>query len=174
MGEMLDIYNKDREKTSKTVERNKYKFLSGEYVIVVTGVIINSKNELLITKRAPHKKYGLMWEFTSGTVLSGETSLEGIIRELKEEIGITFTKKEAIYLKEIRKDDVPADFKDIWILKKDIEIKDLKFTDGEVIDAKWVDICEFMEMINKKEIVPTIDFGIDEYNQALQIKQRNI
>ena len=40
------------------------------------------------TKRKADKEYGNMWEPTGGLVQSGETSIEGIIRELKEEIGI--------------------------------------------------------------------------------------
>ena len=39
----------------------------GEYHIAVAGIIINSKNEILITKRAPHKELrtnvGIKWWF---------------------------------------------------------------------------------------------------------------
>lgn len=48
-----------------------------------------------------------MWECSGGSILSGKMSLEGIIRELKEELGIEFSKKEAIFLKEIRRDKIP-------------------------------------------------------------------
>lgn len=171
MAELWDIYDINRKKTGKTAERDVYQLKEGEYHIVVTGIIMNSKNEILISKRAPHKKYGLMWECNSGSILSGETSLEGVIRELKEEMGIEFSKEEAIFLKEIRNDKIPADFKDIWIFRRNVDLKDIKFLDGEAIDAKWVTIQEFMKMIENKEIVPTIDFGIEEYNEAINLKQ---
>ena len=172
MAELWDIYDINKKKIGKTAERDIYQFKEGEYHIVVTGIIINSKKEILISKRAKRKKFGLMWECSGGSILAGETSLEGIIRELKEELGIEFSKKEAIFLKEIRRDKIPPDFKDIWLFKKDIDEREIIFPDGEAIDAKWVTIDEFIQMYKNKKIVPTVDFGIDEYNKALTLKQR--
>lgn len=172
MSELWDIYDKDKKKTEKTIEREGVQLKEGEYHIVVTGVIINSQNKILISKRAAHKKYPLMWECSGGSILAGETSLEGIIREIREELGLHFTKKDAIFLKEMRRDKILPDFKDIWLFKKDINEKEITFPDGEATDYKWVTIEEFIDMYNKKEIIPTVDFGLDEYNKALQIKQR--
>ena len=59
MGELWDIYDINKKKIGKTAERNVHKFKEGEYHIVVTGIIMNSKNEILISKRAEHKKFGL-------------------------------------------------------------------------------------------------------------------
>lgn len=171
MSELWDIYDINKKKIGRTAERDVYQFKEGEYHIVVTGIIINSKNEILISKRAEHKKFGLMWECSGGSILAGETSLEGIIRELKEELGIEFSKKEAIFLKEIRRDKLPPDFKDLWLFRRDIDKREITFPDGESIDAKWVTIDEFVKMYENKEIVPTIDFGIEEYYKALSLKQ---
>lgn len=171
MAELWDIYDINKNKTGKTAEKNVYQFKEGEYHIVVTGIIMNSKNEILISKRAKHKKFGLMWECNGGSILTGETSLEGIIRELKEELGIEFSKKEAIFLKEIRRDKLPPDFKDLWLFKRDIDKKEITFPDGESIDSKWVTIDEFIRMYENKEIVPTIDFGIEDYQKASSLKQ---
>ena len=172
MAELWDIYDINKKKIGKTAERDIYQFKEGEYHIVVTGIIINSKKEILISKRAKHKKFGLMWECSGGSILAGETSLEGIIRELREELGIEFSKKEAIFLKGIRRDKILPDFKDLWLFRKDIDEREITFPDGEAIDAKWVTIDEFIKMYKNKEIVPTVDFGIDEYNKALTLKQR--
>ena len=49
--------------------------------------------------------------------------------------------------------------------------KEITFPDGESIDAKWVTIDEFIRLYNNEEIVPTVDFGIDEYHEALSLKQ---
>ena len=106
-----------------------------------------------------------------GSILAGETSLDGIIRELKEELGIEFSKREAMFLKEIRGRKFP-NFKDLWLFRKDIDIKDVKFNDGEAIAAKWVSIDEFIKMYNDGEIVETVDFGIEEYNKAIILEQR--
>lgn len=171
MAELWDIYDINKKKIGKTAERNVYQFKGGEYHIVVTGIIMNSKNEILISKRAEHKKFGLMWECSGGSILAGETSLEGVIRELKEELGIEFSKKEAIFLKEIRRDKLPPDFKDLWLFRRNIDLKDITFSDGESIDARWVTIEEFMRMYENKEIIPTVDFGMNEYHKALVLEQ---
>ena len=173
MSEFWDIYDANRKKTGRTAERGAYQLKEGEYHIVVTAMIINSKNEILLSKRAEHKRHGLMWECSGGSILAGETSLEGILREIKEELGINFTKKEAILLKQIKRDKTPPDFKDIWLFKKDIKDEEITLPDGEAIETKWVIIDKFLEMINQKEIVPTIDIGKEECEAALKIKQRD-
>ena len=113
-----------------------------------------------------------MWECNGGSILAGETSLEGIIRELKEELGIEFFKKEAIFLKEVRRDKIPPNFKDLWLFRRNIDLKEISFPDGESIDARWVTIEEFIRMYENKEIVPTFDFGIEEYNKALDLTRK--
>ena len=174
MQELWDIYDENRKKTGKIAKRGITKLeLGKEYHIVVQGIILNSKNQILITQRAPHKKLPLQWECNGGSIFAGETSLEGILRELKEEIGIEFSKKEAIYLKQVSGRKFP-NFKDLWLFRKDIDIKDIKFADGEAIAAKWVSIEEFMQMYNNKEIVQSVDFGVEEYNKALSLKQRKV
>ena len=66
---------------------------------------MNSKNEILISKRAEDKKaYPLMWECNGGAIIVGETSLQGMLREIKEELGLTFKKNEAILFKIIKKE----------------------------------------------------------------------
>lgn len=172
MSELWDIYDINKKKTGRTAKRDVYQFKEGEYHIIVTGIIINSKNEILMSQRAEYKKYGLKWECNGGSVLAGETSLQAVIRELKEELGIEFTKKEAIFLKEVRRDKLPPDFKDKWLFRRDINIEDITFPDKEAIDAKWVTIDEFIKMCENNEIAPTMDFTIEDYNKALKLKQR--
>ena len=170
MAELWDIYDENRKKTGRFAQRGVTELeCVKEFHIVVTGIILNSKNEILITQRAPQKYLGLQWECNGGSILAGETSLEGVLRELKEELGLEFSKKEAIFLKEIRK---TSKFKDLWLFRKDIDINNVKFTDGEAINAKWVNIDEFMKMYNNDEIVKTVDFGLEDYNRILNLKQR--
>ena len=89
MAELWDIYDENRKKTGKVAERGVTKLEKGkEYHVAVTGIIMNSKNEILISQRAEHKTFPLKWECNGGSILAGETSLEGIVRELKEELGL--------------------------------------------------------------------------------------
>lgn len=89
--ELVDIYNENRKKTGKTKIRHKDKLEVGEYVIGVQAIMINSKKEILISKRSKNKDaYPLMWECNGGALLARETSLQGILREIKEELGLSF------------------------------------------------------------------------------------
>ena len=169
MAELWDVYDENKNKTGKIAERGITTLKQGgEYHIVVAGIILNSKKEILISQRAAHKEHPLKWECNGGSILVGETSLEGILRELEEELGLKFSKEDAIFLKEIKSNRFP-NFKDLWLFKKDIDIKEIEFKDGEAIAAKWVSIDEFINMYNNDEIVKTVDFGIEEYNKVLEL-----
>ena len=41
-------------------------------------------------------------------------------------------------------------FRDIYLVNKEISIEEIKFNDGEVINAKYVSIDEFNNMIKNK------------------------
>lgn len=168
MMEFWDVYDINKKKTGKTTPRIKCELKEGEYHIIVNAIIINSKGQILISKRASYKPYGLMWELSGGSITAGETSIEGMIRELKEELGITFEKNEGVLYKTIRRDDPPGDFKDLWLFRKEVNLKDITFPDGESIDAKWVTIDEFESMVVNKEIIGMVDFGREDYEKIMK------
>lgn len=59
------------------------------YHLVVNVWIKNSKGEYLISQRsADRPTHPLMWECVGGSVIKGEDSLGGAIREAKEEVGV--------------------------------------------------------------------------------------
>ena len=123
MPEYFDIYDIDRKFLGRKEQRDSYVFKKGEYHIVTDVFIFNEKNQLLLTQRVPSKKGGLLWEGTGGSVLAGESSIQAICREIKEELGIIVNQDELKLFKHLRRDEVKSPrFKDLWILKKDIAI----------------------------------------------------
>jgi len=56
------------------------------------GVIYNSKNKILITKRRPHQVYAGYWELPGGKIEESEDPAQTIIRELHEELDIIIQK----------------------------------------------------------------------------------
>lgn len=89
-----------------------------------------------------------MWEPTDGLVQSGENSMDGAKRELKEEIGITVDDNDLILLKTNTEKGNVNVFRDVYVINKDIQINDLEFIDSEVSDAKYVTFEEFKNMID--------------------------
>jgi 8-oxo-dGTP pyrophosphatase MutT (NUDIX family) len=142
MIELWDLYDEDRKPLNKTHVRG-IPLSQGEYHIVVDIWTITKAGKILIDKRHPNKKFGGLWECTGGSVIAGEDSVTGALRELEEEVGIKASSEELILIDSIRLEDR---FADIYILYKDIDINSLALQEEEVIDAKLVTLSELDEL----------------------------
>lgn len=160
--ETIDLYNKNKEKLGKTFVRHQDKLLENEYYLLEQAWILNDENKILLTRRSLNKSYGGMWEATAGHVKSGETDLDGIQREVSEELGLNIKKNDFKFIKSlIRKQAIL----DVWAVKKNVTLADIKLKDDEVMDAKFVSISEFKEMLENKEIIDNLSYFIDVYNE---------
>lgn len=160
MEEYWDIYDGFKTKTGETIKRDGDRWLqSGEYHLVITGIMQNLKNEILISKRKEDKKlYPGLWECTGGSAKAGESSIQATLREIYEELGIVLKESEGKFLGTIQQDNY---FRDVWNFKKNIQDKEIKFNDGEVIEAKWVTLEKYEELFKNGEIVPSGHYVID-------------
>lgn len=59
--------------------------------ILVVAAVIRRGEHILIARRAAHQHQGGLWEFPGGKVEPGEAVEAALVRELKEELGITAT-----------------------------------------------------------------------------------
>ena len=55
----------------------------------VVAALIWDGSRFMICQRPAHKARGLLWEFVGGKVEPGETKPQALIRECREELGIT-------------------------------------------------------------------------------------
>lgn len=169
MSELIDVYNNKKERTGKIVERKRGASLEkGEYIISVTCWIINKDGKILLTQRKTDKHNGGMWEPTTGLVVSGENSLQGIIRELNEEIGIRISPSEIKLIKEIIEERTDINFfRDIYLIRKDIDLNTIKYKDGEVVNAKYVTIGEFKSMLSNKQTLEYLKYFVSLYKEIV-------
>ncbi len=58
-------------------------------VTEVAAALIWDGGRFLACRRPPHKTRGLLWEFVGGKVEPGETREEALVRECREELGVT-------------------------------------------------------------------------------------
>lgn len=92
-----------------------------------------------------------------GSVLSGETSLQGAIREVKEELGILLTPGSEKLIYQSRRENV-QDFYDVWLFHKDIKIEEMRLQETEVVDVQWVNPDKLFEMFRLKHLHPLITY----------------
>lgn len=131
--EKRDLYDRDKENTQFTIFKEQ-ETPDNYYTLVVLALIQNSKNEILVQKRSIQKggEYGL----TSGHPKSGETSLSGIISEIKEELGVEALPQELNLMYSTR-DDNNRCFYDLYYLKKDYEKENMLLQKEEVDKVYW-------------------------------------
>ena len=87
--EMWDAYNHDGEKLGYQIPRSMAKSLSsGVFHIAVMVYVRRDDGYILTTQRSRNKTNPLKWEVTGGSILAGETPVQGAVRELLEETGI--------------------------------------------------------------------------------------
>ena len=60
-------------------------------MVDVVAVLIWDGDRFLICQRPENKARGLLWEYVGGKVEPGETKQEALIRECREELGVTIT-----------------------------------------------------------------------------------
>ena len=72
----------------------------GAYHLVAEVLAVANDGRVLLTRRHPDKRWGGLWEYTGGSVLKGETPVQGALRELREETGIAVSAGPASGLRE--------------------------------------------------------------------------
>lgn len=58
-------------------------------LLVVACALVDADNRVLVAQRPAHKQLGGLWEFPGGKLEPGERPEDALVRELKEELGIT-------------------------------------------------------------------------------------
>lgn len=142
-------------------------------------IIFNNNNEILIHRRNNNKKVypGLWSSFIRGHVKAYESSLDAIIRETKEELGIELRKEDIKFLYSLNTIDKINDnyinniFFDNYITTMNVDINDIKLQDDEVSEVKFISPIDLKNMIiNKdKDLVP----NYEDYKKIINILDNN-
>jgi len=144
--EVWDLYDKNGHKIDKTMIRG-HKIPEGTYHLVVHIMIMNSKGDFLVQKRAKEKDLlpGI-WAFTGGSATSGEDSHTAALRELSEETGIDLQAEDLFHKVRMLRGSSIAD---IWYGYLDVDVETLEFQKEEVSALAFMSKDKVIEMINE-------------------------
>lgn len=109
----------------------------------VVAALIWDNDKFMICQRPAEKARGLLWEFVGGKVEPGETKEEALIRECREELGVTLSVGSVFTEVEHRYPDISVH----------LTLFNAKIADGvpqklEHNDIRWI----------KREDIPLYDF----------------
>ncbi|MBR3181279.1 MAG: NUDIX domain-containing protein [Eggerthellaceae bacterium] len=152
MEELIDIYDADRNFTGKTIPREGAFLHEGEYMLYVLAIVQNAQGKYLITQRSLDKHWAAgWWEVTGGGVLTGETSKQAVVREVREEVGLDVSAEplDPVYVYEnvdLKRGD--NYIVDIYHFHLNANEDDVTLQDSEAIGCKfatWEEICALAE-----------------------------
>ena len=146
--ELWDEVDKFGEKTGNIVDKITLPNLRQ----VVAIWIFNSDSKILLQKRADNKRvYPGVWAETGGGIIHGETSLEAIHREVREELGVDIDDERCELIMKFRTGYV---WNDTFFLRQDFDLQDLTIKADEVSDVGWFTIEEIDELIQQGDFIP--------------------
>ncbi|MCM1988922.1 NUDIX hydrolase [Oceanirhabdus seepicola] len=169
MAELCDIYDINGHKTGEVFMRGET-LKEGQYYLAANIWIINSNFEILIQKRSELKNFSPnIWATHGGCVSAGETSLNGCIREVYEEIGIEIPAKD---IKPLTRTTSGKLIMDNYIVVQEFNISSAKLQVEEVSEIKWVSLDELVHMAKNKEFfecpeLPYVINFIDNYKSNI-------
>lgn len=86
--ELWDLTDSAGNPIGRTHRRGSLEWPTGCFHVIAGTCVVRDDGLVLLTKRAAIKDHPLTWEFPAGSILVGESSVEGAVRELSEETGL--------------------------------------------------------------------------------------
>ena len=150
--EIWDLYTAGGEKTGETIRRGE-KLPEGRCHLVCEMLVRHADGSYLLMRRSPEKKiYPDCWEATAGgSVLAGESVMEGARRELREETGIE--NAEFIPMG-YQVSDLTSSIYHSFLVVTDCPKASVSLQPGETADYRWLTEEEFREFWKTGNSVP--------------------
>lgn len=133
--EYWDIYDKNKQRTGRTMKRDDWILKDDEYHLSVLGVVVRRDGRFLITRRVMDKPWAPgWWEIPGGAVQAGEESEEAVKREILEETGLDVTGCPGGYVFSYHRENPGKGdnyFVDIYRYEKEFDESDVKLQEEE-------------------------------------------
>ena len=158
MAEYFDILDENGNKTGERKLRSEV-HRDGDWHRAVHIWIINQNGEVLLQRRSPNKDSNpnMLDISCAGHLSAGDESLEGAVRELKEELGLDVRPNELQFIKTIKRSSrytetfINNEFDDLYILRTNKTVDDMKMQEEEVSEIFFVPFKEFKKMVENRQ-----------------------
>ena len=164
--EQRDLYDKDRNLIGKTISKGVHP-PEGTYIQVVLVFIQNSDGKFLIQKRSEVKN-GL-YATTGGHPKAGESSLQGLLSEVREELGLKLKPKEVSWYYGGRSDEERVFWDDYYAKVDNLDLSKLKIQEEEVDSICWLSSDEIIDLKNQGKFFLN---HFDEFEELLKWLKR--
>ena len=176
--EFIDVLDERRNKVG-IVRNRELVYKNGDWHKTVHIWLINSKNELLIQKRAKDKQtFPNLWAISiAGHVISGETSIEAALREIKEEIDVDVNPNDLKHIFTIKriqeyKNGFLHVHDDVYLFKYDLDLYNTKIQKEELTDIRFINYKELEEKLINKD--PSFVPFTEEHENLFKYLKENI
>lgn len=168
--EYFDILDENGNKTGKTKLRSEV-HREGDWHKAVHIWILNNNGDVLLQRRCATKDSNpnMLDISSAGHLSAGDESLDGAIRELKEELNLDVKPEELKFIKTIKRSSkytstfINNEFDDLYILITDKTISDMKYQEDEISEIFFVPYKKFKQMVINKQpdlLMHTEEFDI--------------
>lgn len=158
--EIWDVLDENRNFTGRFALRDGSRMPPEDFHLVINVWIMNSRGEFLISRRSPEKdSFPGLWETVCGSVVSGETSLEGALREAREEVGLLLDPNRGeLVLSEKCFSSWNNYFRDIWVFREEFQTETLTLQTEEVTEVMSASAGEILKRMKNGEFAPVFEY----------------
>jgi len=156
--EYFDILDENGNKTNLIKKRTEV-HRDGDWHKAVHIWILNENGDILLQRRAEDKDSdpNMLDISCAGHLTTGDDSITGALRELKEELSIEVEPNELQYITTLKRSPehedsfVDNEFDDMYLLRTNKTIEEFTYQKEEISEIFFVPYKKFKEMITKKQ-----------------------
>lgn len=168
--ELWDLYDEHRRLTGRDHVRGE-EIPKGFYHLVIHVWLRNKRGEYLISQRsADRREFPLLWETVGGSVLKGEDSVHGALREAKKEVGLTLDSTQGRLLfsevGRVFRGVKFSDILDVWCFDYDGPVDLKNATTKEVSQTAWMTAEQIRRLYDAGQLVPTLEYFFEKVEGA--------
>jgi isopentenyldiphosphate isomerase len=157
--EYFDVLDENGNKTGKIKLRSEV-HRDGDWHKAVHIWIINENGDILLQRRCATKDSNpnMLDISSAGHLSAGDSSLDGAIRELKEELNLDVKPDELQFIKTLKRSSkytetfINNEFDDLYILRTNKTIDEMNFQEEEISEIFYVSYKDFKKMVQNKQL----------------------